>query len=326
MRKWRKAFLTLAVAFLTMISVWSGIGMEVRAEGRTLEESSLKKGDMLYAGDTIVFHLNEQLEKQIKRVCVYCMDPGINEGTMLFADYVPGGIEVTLREKQFLNDSTGYKYSKYKYRDSRVYAYSSEDWMFFIDVVKNEESGGNAPGESGSGENKPGSGASDGDSTGTIPSKENDAAAPAGDTSTLKTDNAENHICNFQWSVTKEPTLDAEGLEEYKCAGCGAVQAFHSISRNAAVVNAFYKNVTDAPANGTVTYDSGKLYTISDYLLKKMAERKDVAVTVRFEYKGAGYELTFPAGMDYSVVLADKETMYGYFGVAAKLGLKVAAR
>ena len=60
--------MTLAVAFLTMISVWSGIGMEVRAEGRTLEESSLKKGDMLYAGDTICELPEKNPLKYIRRV------------------------------------------------------------------------------------------------------------------------------------------------------------------------------------------------------------------------------------------------------------------
>ncbi len=328
MKKWKRMLLTLVVALFVSDGVWSGIGIEARAEGRTLEESSLKKGDMLYAGDTIVFRLNEQLEKQIKRVFVYCCASN-NEGTMLFADYMPGGIKVTLTEKQFLNDPTEYKYSKYKYRDSKVYAYSSDEWIFFIDVVKDEESGGDIPGgdrpgeskpgESGSGENTPG-----GENAGNVPSK-GDTAASTGNASSKK-DHTESHTCDFQWTVAKEPTLDAEGLEEYRCTGCGAVRASHPISRNAAVVHDFYKKIISAPVNGNLTYDSGKLYTISDYLLKKMAERNDTTFTIQFEYKGAEYELTFPAGTDYSVVLTDKETMYGYFGVAAKLGLKVAAR
>lgn len=72
--------------------------------------------------------------------------------------------------------------------------------------------------------------------------------------------------------------------------------------------------------------DSGKLYTISDYLLKKLSERSDVTLTVNFEYQNVKYELTFPAGTDYTSVLTDEEAMYGYFGVAAKLGLTVAAK
>ena len=134
------------------------------------------------------------------------------------------------------------------------------------------------------------------------------------------------HTCNFEWVTTIDPTTGADGLEEYKCAGCGLVKESHSIPASVAAVKDFYGKVKGAPANGTVTYDSGKLYTISDYLLKKMSERSDVAVTINFEYQNAKYELTFPAGTDFTPVLTDEDTMYGYLGVAAKLGLAVAAK
>ena len=137
---------------------------------------------------------------------------------------------------------------------------------------------------------------------------------------------SDSHTCNFQWITTIDPEVGMDGLEEYKCVECGAVQESHPIPASVAAVKDFYGKVKDAPANGTVTYDSGKLYTISDYLLKKMSERSDVTLTVNFEYQNAKYELTFPAGTDYTPVLTDEETMYGYFGVAAKLGLTVAAK
>ena len=134
------------------------------------------------------------------------------------------------------------------------------------------------------------------------------------------------HTCNFQWVTTIDPQAGADGLEEYKCVYCGAVQESHSIPAGVAAVKDFYGKVKDAPVNGTVTYDSGKLYTISDYLLKKLSERSDVTLTVNFEYQNAKYELTFPAGIDFTPVLTDEDTMYGYFGVAAKLGLTVVAK
>lgn len=132
------------------------------------------------------------------------------------------------------------------------------------------------------------------------------------------------HICSFEWVITVDPTTGGDGLEEYMCTGCGAVSQSHPIAASVAVIKDFYGNVKEAPENGSITYDSGKLYTISDYLLKKMAERNDVSVTVKFEYQNKKYQLTFPAGLNYSAVLTDEETMYGYFGAAAKLGLKVA--
>ena len=137
------------------------------------------------------------------------------------------------------------------------------------------------------------------------------------------TESKPRHVCSFEWVITLDPTTGADGLEEYKCTGCGVVQESHPIPASVAVVKDFYGKVKEAPEKGSITYDSGKLYTISDYILKKMAERNDVAVTVKFEYQNKKYQLIFPAGLDYSAVLTDEETMYGYFGAAAKLGLKV---
>ncbi len=134
------------------------------------------------------------------------------------------------------------------------------------------------------------------------------------------------HTCNFEWITTIDPTTGADGLEQYKCAGCGLIKESHPIPASVAAVKDFYGNIKDAPENGSITYDSGKLYTISDYLLKKMSERSDISVTVNFEYQNAKYELTFPAGTDFTSVLTDEDTMYGYFGVAAKLGLTVVAK
>ena len=137
------------------------------------------------------------------------------------------------------------------------------------------------------------------------------------------TESEPRHICSFEWVITLDPTTGADGLEEYKCTGCGVVQESHPIPASVAVVKDFYGKVKEAPEKGSITYDSGKLYTISDYILKKMAERNDVAVTVKFEYQNKKYQIIFPAGLDYSAVLNDEESMYGYFGAAARLGLKV---
>lgn len=126
--------------------------------------------------------------------------------------------------------------------------------------------------------------------------------------------------------TTLDPQVGVDGLEQYLCTGCGLVEESHAIPAGIATVKDFYGNVKEAPENGSVTYDAGKLYTISDYLLKKMAERSDVTVKVQFEYRNIKYELTFPEGTDYTSVLTDEETMYGYFGVAAKLGLMVEAK
>ena len=137
---------------------------------------------------------------------------------------------------------------------------------------------------------------------------------------------APSHECSFQWVTTVEPQPGIDGLEEYKCMSCGMVKESQPIPASMATVKNLYGFIKDAPENGNVTIDFGKLHTISDYLLNKMSERSDVTVTVSFEYQSAKYEITFPPGTDYAPVLEDEDTMYGYFGVAARLGLTVEAK
>ena len=137
---------------------------------------------------------------------------------------------------------------------------------------------------------------------------------------------APSHECSFQWVTTVEPQPGIDGLEEYKCLSCGMVKESQPIPASMAAVKNLYGFIKDAPENGNVTIDFGKLHTISDYLLNKMSERSDVTVTISFEYQSAQYEITFPSGTDYTPVLEDEDTMYGYFGVAARLGLTVEAK
>lgn len=137
---------------------------------------------------------------------------------------------------------------------------------------------------------------------------------------------APSHECSFQWVTTVEPQPGIDGLEEYQCMSCGMVKESQPIPASMATVKNLYGFIKDAPENGNVTIDFGKLHTISDYLLNKMSERSDVTVTISFEYQSAKYEITFPSGTDYSSVLEDEDTMYGYFGIAARLGLTVEAK
>lgn len=137
---------------------------------------------------------------------------------------------------------------------------------------------------------------------------------------------APSHECSFQWVTTVEPQPGIDGLEEYQCMSCGMVKESQPIPASMATVKNLYGFIKDAPENGNVTIDFGKLHTISDYLLNKMSERSDVTVTISFEYQSAQYEITFPSGTDYSAVLEDEDTMYGYFGIAARLGLTVEAK
>lgn len=98
---------------------------------------------------------------------------------------------------------------------------------------------------------------------------------------------APSHECSFQWVTTVEPQPGIDGLEEYKCMSCGMVKESQPIPASMAAVKNLYGFIKDAPENGNVTIDFGKLHTISDYLLNKMSERSDVTVTISFEYQSA---------------------------------------
>ena len=89
---------------------------------------------------------------------------------------------------------------------------------------------------------------------------------------------APSHECSFQWVTTVEPQPGIDGLEEYKCMSCGMVKESQPIPASMATVKNLYGFIKDAPENGNVTIDFGKLHTISDYLLNKMSERSDVTV------------------------------------------------
>ena len=157
-------------------------------------------------------------------------------------------------------------------------------------------------------------------------SSSNPSDTPSSGTGSEAAPSAPSHQCNFQWVTTVEPQPNADGLEEYMCTGCGAVQEQKSIPASMASVKNLFGFVNNVPENGIVTTDFGRLHTISDYLLKKMAERSDATVTIQFEYKNQKLQITFPAGTDYTPVLNDTDTMYGFYGVAAKLGLTVTER
>ncbi len=145
-------------------------------------------------------------------------------------------------------------------------------------------------------------------------------------TSIISTPSVPSHECSFQWVTTVDPQPGVDGLEEYKCMSCGMVKESHPIPASMGSVKNLFGFVNNVPENGTVTTDFGKLHTISDYLLKKMAERSDATVTIQFEYNNQKLQITFPAGTDYTPVLNDTDTMYGFYGVAAKLGLTVTER
>ena len=292
--KVEKRIMAVMLSLLLVVGVFAGVKLDVRAASEYTAGETLHVGDFVKEGDKIIIPKSTNKWGDSIIAYIYNPDPDSHANYLYAADSVHAAITITLP----YHDYGGKTYKNYRVMECE---YSKKDeyhnkWTIFLKAVDESE---------------------------VVPIEVISGNESQSDVSVVDTPS---HTCNFQWVTTIDPSAGADGLEEYKCVYCGAVQESHSIPASVAAVKDFYGKVKDAPANGTVTYDSGKLYTISDYLLKKMAERNDVAVTVNFEYQNAKYELTFPAGIDFTPVLADEETMYGYFGVAAKLGLTVVAK
>ena len=131
------------------------------------------------------------------------------------------------------------------------------------------------------------------------------------------------HLCNMEWVTTKEPSVGEDGEECYRCSSCGRTEQKMPIPGAVAHVKDFCGFIKDAAQNGLVTYDAKTNTAISDYILQKMAERRDVTTVISFEYKGEKYQITFSPEADYDALLNDEEQFYGYLGLSGHEGITV---
>ena len=131
------------------------------------------------------------------------------------------------------------------------------------------------------------------------------------------------HLCNMEWMTTKEPSVGEDGEECYRCSSCGRTEQKMPIPGAVAYVKDLYGFIKDAAENGLVTYDAKTNTAISDYILQKMAERRDVTTVISFEYKGEKYRITFSPEADYDALLNDEEQFYGYLGLSGYKGITV---
>ena len=113
-----------------------------------------------------------------------------------------------------------------------------------------------------------------------------------------------------------------DGLEELRC-DCGMVKESNVIPASQVYVNELCQMLAAAMENGSVTFDSGRIYTISDYIIRRLQDRADVTTTITFEYDHSQYRMIIPAGVDYTELLEDDECFYGYFYFAKEVGAKV---
>lgn len=133
---------------------------------------------------------------------------------------------------------------------------------------------------------------------------------------------APQHEHSFSWVTVQTASAAQDGLEELRCS-CGIVKERSVVPASQAYVNELYQNLSQALAEGEVSFDSGRIYTISDYLIRKLQERADVTTTITFEYNQDKYRMMIPAGVDYSELMEDEDYFYGYFYFAKKVGARV---
>lgn len=133
---------------------------------------------------------------------------------------------------------------------------------------------------------------------------------------------APQHEHNFRWVTVQTASAAQDGLEELRC-DCGMVMESSVVPASRAYVNELCQNLAAATENGSVTFDSGRIYTISDYIIKRLRDRADVTTTITFEYNHSQYRMIIPAGVDYTELLEDQDYFYGYFYFAKKVGAKV---
>lgn len=129
------------------------------------------------------------------------------------------------------------------------------------------------------------------------------------------------HIHNCDWSITIEPTRTEDGVASYICNECGYVKETQPVSFGTYYLRLYRGLLKNAETNSTVIFEADGLPCISDVMLECNLERSDVTVVVYFTHEGVKYELTIPAGTDFSAIQNDTESFYGYLGLAAKLGL-----
>ena len=133
------------------------------------------------------------------------------------------------------------------------------------------------------------------------------------------------HSHSYSWVTVQAPGVGQDGIEEYRCS-CGAVADRSVITATQAAVSGMMDAIQNAPAGGSISFDSGRFYTMSDKIIKKLAERSDVVTEITFEYQGSAYKMTIPAGIDYTAILADDERGEGYLHFAQLIGATIETR
>ena len=161
----------------------------------------------------------------------------------------------------------------------------------------------------------------------------NDATSGGGDSSSdtssktsssdtsSETSTTVSHTHSYAWEDVKEATEDDNGEMIYKCS-CGEVlyrvptSAFNVFNRNTA------EKVKNAKQGATVKIETSRWISFHKMVMQALADRPDVSLEVSFldgEYKGNRVSFTIPAGTD-TLSLLDENGFSGFLYLAGKFG------
>lgn len=130
------------------------------------------------------------------------------------------------------------------------------------------------------------------------------------------------HVHSYSWVTVQEAGIGQDGIEEYRCS-CGDVQETNVIPATQAATQQMIAAIRGAKGNARIVLDTGRLYTMSDAIVKELTARNDISVEITFEYEKTAYKMTIPAGVDYTTILADEDSFYGYFYFAQLVGATI---
>ena len=289
MKNTGKRTITILLTLVMTITILFGNGIEARADEYFLKFDDLK-GHELKSGDVII------------------ADDRFEESSLTFYDGNNDSLSIKIKIKRTERHTiqTSYKNEKSEIVGTGAKWKCTNRGSTHLDLI-------GEPYIPQTEEKKPES----------APPKEVEAQPIAADQPEIAEAPEEVHLCNMEWVTTKEPSVGEDGEECYRCSSCGRTEQKMPIPGAVAYVKDLYGFIKDAAENGLVTYDAKTNTAISDYILQKMAERRDVTTVISFEYKGEKYRITFSPEADYDALLNDEEQFYGYLGLSGYEGITV---
>ena len=128
------------------------------------------------------------------------------------------------------------------------------------------------------------------------------------------------HVHSYKWETVKEPTEKEDGLEVYKCTGCGDIKAKNVLSAQTVFEAEIIKKIEKCPLNGTVYVETIPWNSFGRGVRDAMIKRPDVTIKASFlseGHKGIPLKVTIPCSR------ADLFDSNGYLGLCracAELG------